>query len=102
MKEEETKGNSAIQFRLVISKGIIALVCEIICIKRFSAVSASTGSQETPKKVCTLEVEGKSVQGLSKLANWNRDRRKLNKYCAGGFWSMPTLDFPSMPFNFVV
>ena len=50
---------------------------EIISIKRFYWLNACTRAQEAPEKVFRLEPEGKSVQGLYKLANWNRDMRKL-------------------------
>ena len=59
------------------SKGIIMMNLEIIPIKRFYWLNACTRTQDAPEKVFRLEPEGKSVQGLYKLANWNRDMRKL-------------------------
>ena len=59
------------------SKGIMLMNLEIIRIKRFYWLNACTRAQEAPEKVFRLKPEGKSVQGLYKLANWNRDMRKL-------------------------
>ena len=53
------------------------MICRTNGYKGFFSLNASTGSQETPKKVSKLESEGKNVQSPSKLAIWNRDIHKL-------------------------
>ena len=52
-------------------------ICKPNGYKGFSSLNASTGSQETPKKVSKLESEGKNVQSPSKVAIWNRHIHKL-------------------------